>query len=216
MASNEIEIFGELSTGSLLPGGRAGLRIKRTWESRQESFVKEILDRSGASPEQLEHSITDNEQLADLYLGALERTVRTGDDFYREALARLVAGAVDGSTPIDVAEAVADRILRLDVASLRFLYDIYRQHIDPLIPDALTYETSVSAVLSRCPADRRDLIDPAKAQLEAAGFIEREVHVTTTSAYGQDAESEVETVFQRTPWGARAYQLCQLHENHAG
>lgn len=210
MADNELELAAEISTGAFLPGGRFAVRYARTWTTRQKAFDDHVLETANTTPEQFEHALT-NEHLGDLYFTAIERAVRVGDSFYREALAALVAGAIDTSTPIDTAQAIADRIVRLDVASLRLLYEIYRYEPDPSDLPSLRLRTpTIARIAQDYPEKQRHLIDPALAQLEAAGFVRRDFNVTTDNDYGVDPKSE--TSFERTDWGLWAYRMCRLHE----
>lgn len=212
MADSEIELAAEIGSGQFLPGGRLSVRYARTWKSRQQSFDKHVLETAGTALEELEQALSD-EKVGDLYFSALERAVRVGDSFYREALAALVAGVIDASTPIDIAEAVADRLVRLDVTSLRLLYEIYRHEFDPGHLPSLSHNSpSVAKILHDHPVGQRHLLEPGLAQLEAAGFVKRDIEVSTSGAYGVDPESDVETSFERTDWGLRAYRICRLHE----
>jgi hypothetical protein len=214
MASNEVELFGEVGTGSLLPGGKFGIRVRRSWVSRREDLLGVVVSRSGKSLDELGEVFEQQEDLGDLYVSAAERVMRVGDSFYREALARLVAAAVDGSTPVDEAEALADRLVRLDVASLRLMFELYRPREDKRMPGVVRSDMSTAVVLREVQeAGAAQLIDPALAQLEAVGFLEREWLVQTAAGEGgDDPQSEVEIGYERTSWGRQAYEICLAHE----
>ncbi|RYJ07676.1 MAG: hypothetical protein EON52_00015 [Actinomycetales bacterium] len=209
MAENDIEIFAEVGTGSLLPGGRAGIRLRRTWQSRQEAFARSILDKTGHDAESLDEALADDEQLADIFVKALGRASSTSEPFYRAALANLVAAALDKTTTIDVADALIDHLLRLDIAAMRLLYGIYEPRDAPDLAHGRHIHFSVASALRAQPNET--LVEPALAQLRAAGFIEQAVDVMT-SIERSDAQSDVDISYDRTSWGEQAFTLCRMHE----
>lgn len=184
------------------------MRFKRTWKSRRNELVQRVQECAGIDDQQLADALEQDERLGDVYITAADRAVRVGDAFYREALANLVAAALDDATKIDVVEALIDRLVSLQVESVRLLYELYRPRAWP------NHSLMISGVLRELrenghPTDR---VEPALAQLEAAGFVEREWTVEVeVKEIDESADGDVRIEYSRTDWGREAFKICLAH-----
>jgi hypothetical protein len=99
--------------------------IKRTitnrWSHRGDEFTRRVGEYAEAAPEQVEACFEQHEELADAYISAGEKAVRTSDDDFRDGLARLIAAGLRDDAKIDSVSYYISVLTQLEPIHLRFL-----------------------------------------------------------------------------------------------
>jgi hypothetical protein len=118
------EVSTELSAGiaKWLP---VEVSIKRTitnrWSRRGEEFTRRVGEYADAAPEQVEARFNQHEELADAYITAGEKAVRTSDDGFRDGLARLIAAGLRDDAKVDAVSFYVSVLAQLEPIHLRYL-----------------------------------------------------------------------------------------------
>ncbi|HZW45826.1 MAG TPA: hypothetical protein VFF32_15850 [Dermatophilaceae bacterium] len=99
--------------------------IKRTitnrWSRRGDEFTRRVGEYAGASPEQVEDRFEQEEELADAYITAGEKAVRTSDGDFRDGLARLIAAGLRDDAKVDAVSYYVAVLSQLEPVHLRYL-----------------------------------------------------------------------------------------------
>jgi hypothetical protein len=99
--------------------------IKRTitnrWSRRGEEFTRRVGEYAEAAPELVESRFEQHEELADAYITAGEKAVRTSDDDFRDGLARLIAAGLRDDAKVDAVSYYVSVLTQLEPIHLRYL-----------------------------------------------------------------------------------------------
>ncbi|MGH3986577.1 MAG: hypothetical protein ACRDWY_15230 [Actinomycetes bacterium] len=101
------------------------ISIKRTitnrWSRRGKEFTRKVGEYADATPEHLEDRLEHNEELADAYITAGERAVRTSNAEFRDGLARLIAAGLRDDAKIDAISYYVSVLSQLEPMHVRYL-----------------------------------------------------------------------------------------------
>jgi len=111
-----------LHTPSFMPGLIAKTGFKRVWTAQRGShFVEAVSEHSKLDADQIGRRLDNGDESAELLAIAGERASQSGNEAYRDLLARLVAAALIDDSKIDPISYLLQRITSLEPIHLRVL-----------------------------------------------------------------------------------------------
>ena len=205
MGDQEIELAAKFGIPEFA-GFALGLEgtYRGTLGGRRRRHVRRIEELTGLSVEQLVSRLEADERLRDIFLGTLERTSVTADEEYADALARLVAGALDGARISEV-DYMVSQILRLEPLHLRTLRCLFKlQTRGDLQPEPILVggQRSTGALRTDLGVSLA-LVVAVIEVLRAAGLVEPTEGVIDGGSLGLPVDKTEELQWQATQWGAR-------------
>lgn len=122
MAEGEVSLTAKAGVPLVLPGLSAEVSgtFRQTWGRRQTDFTAVAAEAAAMSVEALGTRLIADERFRDLFWKGITRAVEVSEPEYREALARVVAGATDDARIDECAHLLA-QLVRLEPLHLRVL-----------------------------------------------------------------------------------------------